>query len=566
MKKVLTRLGLRLDSPLTIAVIGIAGLGLMVAALAFAVDAGDLGRAFRAMAGDPVGLTISITAFFVAFLLRSMAWRRLVPTLSLGHSLAGIHLALGANHVLPLRLGEPFRVASVVRRTNVSFDAAASSTVLLRTADIATVLGIGWLLAPTVFMRLVGPWVFGAAVALFAVALAAGWWWRKAANATTTVRFPGPTAFALTAAAWLFEAVVTWHAASWAGLEISAGDALLITAVAVAAQVIAFTPSGLGIYEAAAVAAYVALGHDAEVALVAALTAHAVKTTYSLFAGGVAVVVPAPSLVGRLRLPKARPPRSIPPDPSSGPATTPPPSNEVVTTAAPNTAPRPVVLFMPALNEQDSVGQCIGRVPASVLGHPVHTLIIDDGSSDQTAEIAAAAGAEVVSFPSTQGLGAGVRFGLGHALTYDPVAVAFCDADEEYPPEELANLVAPILANEADYVVGSRFLGQIEHMRPHRRFGNKVLTRCVAFLSRTKVTDGQSGYRAFSPAAARDAEVIHDFNYAQVITLDLLAKGYRYAEVGITYRFRTAGDSFIKLGPYLRRVIPAIYRELNTTS
>ena len=102
-------------------------------------------------------------------------------------------------------------------------------------------------------------------------------------------------------------------------------------------------------------------------------------------------------------------------------------------------------------------------------------------------------------------------------------------------------------------------------MRPHRRLGNIVLTKLVAFLSRTPVTDGQSGYRAFSPEAASSAEIIHDFNYAQVITLDLIAKGFRYQEVGITYRFRTSGKSFIKLGPYLRRVVPAVARELNTT-
>ena len=143
-------------------------------------------------------------------------------------------------------------------------------------------------------------------------------------------------------------------------------------------------------------------------------------------------------------------------------------------------------------------------------------------------------------------------------------AVAFCDADGEYPPEELEALVAPILSGEADYVVGSRFLGRIEHMRPHRRLGNLVLTRLLSVIARRRVTDGQSGYRALSPRAAADAEVIHDYNYAQVLTLDLLAKGYRYAEVPISYRFRTTGESFVKLGRYLRHVVPAVHRELNT--
>jgi hypothetical protein len=103
-------------------------------------------------------------------------------------------------------------------------------------------------------------------------------------------------------------------------------------------------------------------------------------------------------------------------------------------------------------------------------------------------------------------------------------------------------------------------------MRPHRLLGNRALTRWVRHLTKLPVTDGQSGYRAFSPAAAAAAEVIHDFNYAQVITLDLLAKGFRYAEVPISYRFRTTGESFIKLGPYLRKVIPAVRAERRSST
>jgi hypothetical protein len=82
-------------------------------------------------------------------------------------------------------------------------------------------------------------------------------------------------------------------------------------------------------------------------------------------------------------------------------------------------------------------------------------------------------------------------------------------------------------------------------------------------VARRPISDGQSGYRAFSPEAAAAAEVIHDFNYAQVLTLDLLAKGMRYEEVPISYSFRTTGESFIKLGRYLRAVVPAVYREVN---
>jgi hypothetical protein len=113
--------------------------------------------------------------------------------------------------------------------------------------------------------------------------------------------------------------------------------------------------------------------------------------------------------------------------------------------------------------------------------------------------------------------------------------------------------------------VGSRFSGDILRMLAHRRVGNQVLTWWVRWLTRRRdLTDGQSGFRAFSPAAAADGEIAHDYNYAQVLTLDLLAKGYGYVEVPITYTFRESGTSFVRLGRYLRHVVPAVHRELNS--
>ena len=227
----------------------------------------------------------------------------------------------------------------------------------------------------------------------------------------------------------------------------------------------------------------------------------------------------------------------------------------------------PVLLFFPAFNEADAVGGVIARVPPLAGGHPVRCLVIDDGSHDQTVAVAEAAGAEVIRFATNQGLGAAVRAGLAAGVAMGAVAVAFCDADGEYAPEELERVVAPILRGEADYVIGSRFAqGRPRLMHLHRMVGNRVLTRWVRHLTGLPATDGQSGYRALSPAAAADAVIIHDFNYAQVLTLDLVAKGFRYAEVPISYRFRTTGESFVKLVPYLRKVIPAVRRQNRPTA
>ena len=211
--------------------------------------------------------------------------------------------------------------------------------------------------------------------------------------------------------------------------------------------------------------------------------------------------------------------------------------------------------MLPARNEAPRIGDVLARVPRGV-----QVVVVDDGSNDGTGDLAAAWGATVVRTDGV-GLGAAVRLGLRASVELGADVVAFCDADGEYDPAELHAVCAPIECGVADYVVGSRFAGAIGTMRPHRRFGNRVLTGGMRMLTGLPVTDGQSGYRALSADAARAATIAHDFNYAQVLTLELLRKGFRYAEVPITYSFRSSGDSFVKLLPYLRRVVPAVARE-----
>jgi glycosyltransferase involved in cell wall biosynthesis len=242
----------------------------------------------------------------------------------------------------------------------------------------------------------------------------------------------------------------------------------------------------------------------------------------------------------RLRLPRDRPPRPVAEMPVGA----------------------PVVVFVPAHNEAPRLGSVLDRVPSRVAGRPVVTVVVDDGSTDATACVARRHGATVVSHGINRGLGAAVRTGFAAAASLDAAVVAFCDGDGEYDPAELPALVAPILDGSADYVVGSRFAGTIGWMRPHRRLGNRILTRWVRWTTREPVSDGQSGFRALGAGAARDVEIAHDYNYAQVLTIDLLGRGWRYCEVPISYRFRRSGRSFVRLGTYLRHVVPAVHRLL----
>ncbi|MCB0996422.1 MAG: flippase-like domain-containing protein, partial [Acidimicrobiales bacterium] len=129
-----------------------------VVVIARSVDGGALADAWRSARSDHVGVLACAAALLAAFTARAVAWKRILPAISVGQSLAAIHLAMGANHVLPVRLGEPLRVVSVVRRSGVSVPAATASALTLRAADVLTLVGIGVVLAPGAFVGLLGAW------------------------------------------------------------------------------------------------------------------------------------------------------------------------------------------------------------------------------------------------------------------------------------------------------------------------------------------------------------------------------------------------------------------------
>jgi glycosyltransferase involved in cell wall biosynthesis len=223
-----------------------------------------------------------------------------------------------------------------------------------------------------------------------------------------------------------------------------------------------------------------------------------------------------------------------------------------------------IAVVVPAKDEGSTIGAVLdGISEVSVPGHDLHPIVVDDGSTDATAAIARRRGAEVVVHPENRGLGAAVRTGLRAAVASGSVAVAYLDADLEYAPGDIPKLLEPVLSGRADYVLGSRFRGGVRGMRLYRRVGNYAFTALLVLLTGENITDGQTGMRAFSREAADRAEIIHDYNYAQVLTLDLLRKGFRFEEVPIRYSVREHGESFIRWS-YPAKVLPAIWRELRS--
>ncbi len=523
----------------------IVGLGVAAVALVVVggtVDTAALRVALRAAAADPLGVLTALGALASAFGLRAVAWHRVVPALSVRAAWSAMHLSFAANHLLPFRLGEAVRPLAAQRRTGLPLAELTASTITLRATDVLAMAALGLALGPRLLTETIGllGWLLLAGVAVVG---ALGLRWLLGLRAAGAgLRRPGLGVAGLSVGAWALEAVVVHQVAGWAGYPLSPAEAVLVTVGAVAAQVAAVAPGGLGTYEAAATGGLVATGIDAPSALAIAVVTHGLKTAYSFAGGAVALWWPAPAVVP-LRLPRPRPVRPLEP-----------------------VGDGPVVLVLPARNEAGRVAEVVRRLPTRVAGRPTRCIVVDDGSTDATAAEARQAGATVVAHQPGRGLGAAVRTGLAAGVDAGASVVAFCDADGEYAPEELDRVVGPIVAGRADYVVGSRFTGRIDHMRPHRRIGNLALTRWLALTARQRLTDGQSGYRALSAAAASEAEIAHDYNYAQVLTLDLLARGFRYDEVPISYRFRSSGRSFVRPGPYLRAVVPTVYRVLRRAS
>ena len=227
-------------------------------------------------------------------------------------------------------------------------------------------------------------------------------------------------------------------------------------------------------------------------------------------------------------------------------------------------ASKPVAVIVPAHNEAENLPGTLARMPTGQVDG-MRIIVVDDGSTDGTAEVARKHGADlVVRHSSNRGLGAALRTGLATAREMDARAAVYIDADGEYSPSQIPDLLKPIDTGEADYVLGSRYLGSRKRQPALRLIANLIFTGLLCLASGRRITDGQTGFRAFSRRALECAEIIHDYNYAQVLTLDLLKKGMRMREVPISYSYRTRGKSFISV-EYLWRVPAAMVRQLLIT-
>ena len=193
-----------------------------------------------------------------------------------------------------------------------------------------------------------------------------------------------------------------------------------------------------------------------------------------------------------------------------------------------------IVAIIPALDEEGSIGGVVAAIPRNLVSE---VLVVNNGSTDRTAEAAAAAGACVVMEPE-RGYGAACRRGLEAAAAAD--ILVYLDGDASDQPGELASVLDPVVRGEADLVIGSRLLGRREAgaMPPHAILGNWLAARLVRLLYGVRITDLGS-FRAI-PRSALLALGMRERTYGWPVEMIVKAarRGYRIREVPVTHRKR----------------------------
>jgi hypothetical protein len=202
-----------------------------------------------------------------------------------------------------------------------------------------------------------------------------------------------------------------------------------------------------------------------------------------------------------------------------------------------------IAILIPAYNEAENIGTVLDQIPPTACGVRTEILVVDDGSRDGTADVAAEHGAAVARHVTNRGGGAALRTGYRLMVESGAEIVVTLDADGQHRPDEMERLVKPILDGEVEMAHGSRVLGHADRNHFARELGIVFFNRLVSFITRTHVTDCSNGYRAVRTAVLPQLVLRQEQFHTSEFMIEAIKRGIPAKEVPITVDQRLHGHS-----------------------
>lgn len=219
-----------------------------------------------------------------------------------------------------------------------------------------------------------------------------------------------------------------------------------------------------------------------------------------------------------------------------------------------------LIIQIPCYNEEATLLTTLNALPDKIPGiESIEVLVINDGSTDASAEIAENWGASVVNIKPNKGLANAFRAGISEALKRGADIVVNTDADNQYCADDIAKLIAPILNGEADIVVGARDIFAIKEFSVMKKIFQKAGSAVLRLLSSTKVDDAPSGFRAFSRQAAIKLNIFDNYTYTMETLLQANAKGLKIVSVPVRVNEKLRESRLVK------NIFDYIFKSMKTT-
>lgn len=222
-----------------------------------------------------------------------------------------------------------------------------------------------------------------------------------------------------------------------------------------------------------------------------------------------------------------------------------------------------LIIQIPCFNEAETLSTALAALPREVPGFSsVEWLIIDDGSQDDTVQIARKHGVDhVVQHVSNQGLARAFMTGMDACLRFGADVIVNTDADNQYNADDIPVLTAPILENRAEIVVGARSIDTIEHFSPMKKLLQRLGSWIVRMASKTDIPDAPSGFRAISRSAAERLVVFNDYTYTLETIIQAGQKNMAIISVPIRVNEDLRPSRLVKSIPsYIKRSVITIIR------